>query len=117
MRLRLWPRGEGGVAVSTAETITAETITDEQIRDLRILIVEEQTFERWPDGVGSMMNVTDLALQGAVDDKRCPTPAAVRHARARCAEILNARAKLARPKLCPVCRDGACETKSMECGK
>ena len=23
----------------------------------------------------------------------------------------------ARPRLCPVCQDGACETKSMRCGK
>lgn len=22
-----------------------------------------------------------------------------------------------RPRVCPVCKDGACETKSMECGK
>jgi hypothetical protein len=85
--------------------LTAETITDEQIRELRREMAEERIYERWPDGTGAMMLVTDLALQSGRDDdparrwtaerdRRLPTPAAVRNARARCAEILNAREAL-----------------------
>jgi hypothetical protein len=84
--------------------ITADTITDEQIRELRLLLREEHIYERWPDGAGSMRSVTDLALQHcehvavrmiAASRKESwaslAAPAIVRSARARCAEILNAR--------------------------
>jgi hypothetical protein len=81
--------------------VTADTITDEQIRELRLLMAEERTYERWPDGAGSTMNVADLALQRSWSGEtisngvsvRFPTPSAITAARARCAEILNARAK------------------------
>lgn len=87
-------------AKTCCTSVCAQCVTDEQIRELRLLMREEQTYERWPDGASSMMNVADLALQRSWSGEtrsngvsvRFPAPGAIRAARARCAEILAARA-------------------------
>lgn len=62
----------------TADTITADTITDEQIRDL-----DTKARSNGYDADHGTASLCWLALHGCEADQR--------RARARCAEILNAR--------------------------
>ena len=70
--------------------ITADTITDEQIRELRRDVMREWgervgKREIWPEGKEAL-RLTIWAMDAG--------HAECHHARARCAEILNARAKV-----------------------
>ena len=65
--------------------ITDETITDEQIRELRVEAVTAWNFE--------IHRACKTALGERFWWGEVPSEAARRRARARCAEILNARAK------------------------
>jgi hypothetical protein len=76
--------------------ITADTITDEQIRELRAVITKEWKARgrttSWPEGKRILeLTITALtdprAMAMQIDDVRF----GVARARARCAEILNAR--------------------------
>lgn len=78
--------------------LTADTITDEQIRELRKDVMREWAKRgkttSWPEGkkilndcVVALTDRRSMAMQ--IDDVRC----GVHGARARCAEILNARGK------------------------
>jgi hypothetical protein len=75
------------------ETLTADTITDAQIRELRADLDHEGR-------AGSeYVELCDVALGGNPDLHLRSTAIAIiqtREARARCAEILNARAKAVR---------------------
>jgi hypothetical protein len=74
--------------------LTADTITDEQIRELRSMVLHDATpFEAASDREASrILNTCDVALYGLKPDKR--NARHVARARARCAEILNARAAI-----------------------
>lgn len=66
------------------ERITADTITDEQIRELRDLSDSDDTMIRFNDQDVSIAYLAQRALTSKGLARRA--------ARARCAEILNARA-------------------------
>lgn len=89
--------GGGASPLATIQVmLTAETITDEQIRELRskYLYVDNKPF---PDSYAVEVTDTALGLRSRYQaDAQTPAPDSIHSARARCAEILNARREAAR---------------------
>lgn len=77
--------------------ITADTLTDEQIAELRAGVIAEMQAGGWPplQGYDSYARLTYAQRQCdvALGEKRARKGSSKKDARARCAEILNARAK------------------------
>lgn len=73
-----------------SEPLTADTITDEQIRELLVEFLYTKPLDSYA------VDLADKALGRQSryqphDPARQPSPDCIRNARARCAEILNAR--------------------------